>query len=170
MGALAKFWTYASVDNHSKYLIFLAIPINLLLYRTSFLKKLEVFLHHSIQRILGISMTEVKYQHITNETVKRKFFDIPNIKKQIATQQLTFIRNVARNSDDHLPTKLITAWCNHKGRRGGVLHTNKKPIVHNLRLIIPGGDKTGALKTWAHFTIDDRYWQHLIPVLGTSST
>ena len=68
MGALAKFWTYASVDNHSKYLIFLAIPINLLLYWTSFLKKLEVFLHHSIQRILGISMTEVKYQHITNET------------------------------------------------------------------------------------------------------
>ena len=32
MGYPAKFWTDASVDNHRKYLIFLAIPINLLLW------------------------------------------------------------------------------------------------------------------------------------------
>ena len=50
MGALAKFWTDASVENCSKYLIFLAITINLLLreceswaLRTSLLKNLEVF-------------------------------------------------------------------------------------------------------------------------------
>ena len=88
MGPLAKLWKDASVDNHSKYLIFLTIPINLLLWgceswalRTSLLKNLEVFLHCSIRRILGISITEVKDQHITNETVRRKFFDIPNTKK-----------------------------------------------------------------------------------------
>ena len=46
----------------------------------------------------------------------------------------------------------------------------KKSIVHNLQLIIPGVDKNGALKTWAHFSIDDRYWRHLISGLGTSST
>ena len=88
MGALAKFWTDASVNNSSKYLIFLAIPINLLLWvceswglRTSLLKKLEVLLNRSIQIILGISMADVKDQHITNKTVKKKFFDIPNIEK-----------------------------------------------------------------------------------------
>ena len=64
--------------------------------------------------MLDISRSEVKDQHITNEAVRSKFFDIPNIEKQIATQQLNFIGKVARNSDDHLPTKLITAWCNHK--------------------------------------------------------
>ena len=95
-------------------------------------KKLEVFLHCSIQRILGIIVAEVKYQHITNEIVRNKFFDITNIEKQIATQQLTFIGKVARKSDDRLPTKLLTALCNHKRQRGGVLHTNKKSIVHNL--------------------------------------
>ena len=77
-------------------------------------------------------MNEVKYQHITNETGGRKIFDIPNIEKQIETQQLTFIGKVTRNSDDHLPTKIITAWCNNKRQREGVLHTNKKSIVHNL--------------------------------------
>ena len=164
MGALAKFWTDASVDNRSKYLIFLAIPINLLIWGceiwalwSPLLKKLEVLLHCSIRRILGISMTEVKDQLIKNETVRRKFFDILNFEEQIATQQLTFIGKLARNSDNHIHTKLLTAWCNHKRRRGGVLHTNKKSIVHNLRLIIPGVDKTRALKTWAHFAINDGY-------------
>ena len=135
IGALAKIWTDASVDNHSKYLIFLAIPINLLLWgceswalRTSLLKKLEVFLHRSIRRIPGISMTEVKDQRITNETVRRIFFGILNIEEQIAKRQLPFIGKVTNNSDEHLFTKLLTAWCNHKRRRGGVLHTNKNPL------------------------------------------
>ena len=38
-------------------------------------------------------MTEVKEQRITNEAARKKFFDIPNIKKQITTQHLTFIGN-----------------------------------------------------------------------------
>ena len=88
----------------------------------------------------------------------RIFFDIPNIEKKIATRQLTFIGKVARKSDNHLSTKFLTAWCNHKLQRGGVLHTNKKSIVHNLQLIIPEVDKARTLKTWAHFAIDDRYW------------
>ena len=54
-------------------------------------------------------MNEVKYQHITNETVTRKLFDIPSIEKQIATRQLKFIGKVARNSDNHHTTKLLTA-------------------------------------------------------------
>ena len=172
MGALAKFWTDASIDNRRKYLIFLVIYINLCeiwALRTSLLKKLEVFLHRSIRCILGTIMTDVKDQRITNETKRRFFLNTPNIEKQIATQHLTLIRKLARNSDNHLPTKLLTEWCNHKRRRGGVLKTNKKSIFHNLRLIIPGVDKTGALKTWAHFSIDDRYWRHLISGLRISS-
>ena len=121
MVSLEKLCTYSSVVNHSKYLIFLSIPINLILQgceiwvlRTYLLEKLEVFLHRSIRRILGISMTELKYQRITNEKVKRKVFGILNVEEQIAAQQLTFIGEVTRNSDYHLPTKIRTAWCNQK--------------------------------------------------------
>ena len=98
MGDLAKFWTDASVDNHIKYLIFLAIPINILLWgceswvlRTSLLKKLEVFPHRRFRRIIGISMTEVKNKCITNETVRRSFLNILKIKEQIATLKLKLI-------------------------------------------------------------------------------
>ena len=161
MGALVKLWTETSVENHSNYLIFFAISINLLLWgreswalRTYLPKKIEVFLHCRIRSIIGISMTEVKDQRITNKTLRRNCLGILNIEEKITTQQLTFIGKVTRNSDDHLPTKLLTAWCNHKRWRGGVLYTNKKYNVHNLRLIIPGVAKTGALKTWAHFDIN----------------
>ena len=92
MGYPTKFWTYASADNISKYLIFLAIPINILLWGCeswalwiSLLKQIEVFLNHSIRCILGISMDEVKDQRTTNGTVRKKSFDITNIEKHIAT-------------------------------------------------------------------------------------
>ena len=78
MEALSKFWTDASVNNRNKYLIFVTIPINILLWgceiwelRTYLQKKLEVFLHHSIQHILGIIMTELKDQNTTNDTVRK---------------------------------------------------------------------------------------------------
>ena len=63
MGSLSSYWSDKSVDLKSKYLIFIAIPCNLLLWgseiwalRTSLLSKLEVFLHRSVRRILGIKM------------------------------------------------------------------------------------------------------------------
>ena len=114
-------------------------------------------------------MAEVKGTYIINKTVRKKTFNIPNIKKQIETRQLTFIRKVACNSDDHIPTTLLTDWCNYKRRHKCVLYTNKKSIVYNLRLIIPGLDETGALKTWAHFDLYEKYWRNLISCLGNSS-
>ena len=47
-------------------------------------------------------MTEVKEERI--------IFNIPTIQNQIAKRQLTFIGKVVRNSDQQLPTKLLTAW------------------------------------------------------------
>ena len=105
------------MDLKSKYLIFAAIPCDILLWgseswalRTSLLSKLEVFLHRSVRRILGITMTEVKEERIRNEEVRERLFKIPNIQNQIAKRQLTFIGKVVRNSDQQLPTKLLTAW------------------------------------------------------------
>ena len=129
-------------------------------------KTIKVFLQRSVLRILGISVDEVKGQHITNEIVSKKLFDIPNVKKQIATGQLTFIGKVARNFDDHLNTKLITAWWSHKRQRGYLLNTSKKSIVQNICIIIPGLGKTGVLKTWVHFALDDRYWYDDAEVLN----
>ena len=74
--------------------------------------------------------------------------------KKIATRQLTFIGKVARNSDDYLPTKLLTTWCNHKRRRGGVLHTNKKN--HRSQ---PPNDHTRSGKIWSAQNMGALYHQ-----------
>ena len=144
MGGLSSYWNDKSVDLKSKYLIFMKIPCNLLLWgseswalRTSLLSKLEIFLHRSVRRILGTRMTEVKEERIRNAEVRERFFNIPNVKNQIAKRQLAFIGKVVRNSDLQLPTKLLTAWCNHKQKRGEILHSNKKSIVQNIALLLP---------------------------------
>ena len=97
-----------------------------------------------------------------------RLFNIPTIQNQIAKRQLTFIEKVVRNLDQQLPTKLLTAWCNHKLRRGGVLHSNKKTIVQNIALLLPCIFKTGRMSEWVHYALDNGYWKYLIANLGNS--
>merc|ERR1740136_472084 len=66
MGDLNPFWNDDAVDDYSKYLIFCAIPCNLLLWgceiwalREATLQKLEVFMHRNVQKILNIIITQV---------------------------------------------------------------------------------------------------------------
>jgi hypothetical protein len=67
MGALKNVWNSPHLDIWSKYLLFRAIPMNLLLWgcktwsmQKTLSNKLEVFLHRNIWRILCISMFHVK--------------------------------------------------------------------------------------------------------------
>ena len=66
MGAMSAFWDENHVDIYSKYLIFRAIPCNLLLWgcdiwalRQTIFDALEVFLHRSVRRILKIKVRRV---------------------------------------------------------------------------------------------------------------
>ena len=113
-------------------------------------------------------MTEVKEGRIRNAEVRERFFNIPNIQNQIEKLQLTFIGKVVRNSDLQLPTKLLTAWCNHKRKRGGVLHPNKKSIVQNIALILPYIGKTEIMSEWLHYALNNGYWKYLISNSGNS--
>ena len=90
-------------------------------------------------------MTEVEEERIRNAEVRERFFNIPTIQNKIAKRQLTFIGKVVCNSDQQLPTKLLTTWCNHKRRPGGVLRSNKKSSVQNIALILPCIGKTGRM-------------------------
>ena len=77
MGALNSFRSNRAVDDYSKYLIFRAIPCNLLLwgceswaFREATLQKLEVFLHQKKIKKLGITITQVIDERITNKSVR----------------------------------------------------------------------------------------------------
>ena len=103
MGAMSKIWNNDHVDIYSKYLLFRATPCNLLLWgckscalRKSLLASLEVFLHRGISRILKVKMRQVFEQHITNTSIREKFYNIPTIKNQIALLQLTYLGKIFR--------------------------------------------------------------------------
>ena len=149
MGALNHFRADPAVDKFSKYLIFRDIPCNLLLWgsksraiRKAKMKKLEVLLYRNIQKILIIDIARVIDEQITNISICEQFFDIPTICNQTAQRQLTFIGKVVCNYDDQITTQLLTAWCNHKRKPGGVLQKNKKTPRRTFALFSTAPPKT----------------------------
>jgi len=116
MGALKELWCNPHLDMYNNYLIFRAIPMNLLLWgaetwslRKSQLEKLEVFLHRSIQRILQISMSTVQEQRLCNGKVHNMFYSIPCIRNMIAARQMDFVRKMIRGPPDRPSRNMITA-------------------------------------------------------------
>ena len=111
----------------------MACSVNILLWGSKYwalkesnLDKLDAFLHKSIRRILRIPMSQGKDEKITNERVRKIFFNIPDLQSLIAIHQCRFIGRVIRGPNDNPPKILLTAWCNNKRVNGGQLTTNKK--------------------------------------------
>ena len=155
MGALKSFWVDNTVGIFSKYLIFWAITCNILLWgydswaiQEATLKKLEVFLHRNVRKILKTTIAMVIDKKITNESVRKRFFNIPTIRYQLAKRQLTLIGKVVRDSEDQISTQLLTAWCDNKHKPGDPLQNNKKNLSQNIHFIVPGGGKDVLLTTW----------------------
>jgi hypothetical protein len=104
-------WRSPHLEIWSKYLLFHAIPMNLLLWgcetwlmRKALSNKLEVFLHHSIQQILQVSVTKMKEEQIRNDHIRQMFYNIPRVCNMIAARQFDFIGKVARTSRLPSPT------------------------------------------------------------------
>ncbi len=110
----------AYLDIWSKYLLFCAIPMNLLLWgcetwsmQKALANKLEVFLHRNIRRILQVSITRVREEQIRNEHVWHIFYNIPCVSNMIAARQLDFIGKTIRGPFDRPAQQMLTACCDH---------------------------------------------------------
>ena len=132
------------------------MPLNLLLrgceawaLKQTAIDDINVFIHQSIRRIIGINMTQVKEEKISNEKLRVMFYNIPDAHRLITVKQLNFIRRIVRREDSFFPKQLLTAWVNHKRKVRGVLTTSKKSLVKALQLLIPSTkfhtDKEGDL-------------------------
>ena len=175
MGALSNYWNNDHVDMFFKYRIFMAIPVNLLLWgceswalKESSLNRLDVFLHRSIRRIMKISMSQVKENRISNEKIREMFYHIPNLRELIAIRQCRFIGKVVRGPNCHPPKQILTAWCNNKRPTGAPIITNKKSIVKSLKILLPeemGNNKYGDLRRWLEIATDKKLWDHKIAKL-----
>ena len=73
-------WKCQEVESYSKFLVFMEMPMNLLLWgheswslKTNVMQSLSVLLHRSIRRILGFSVLEVREDRIKIEMTRMKF-------------------------------------------------------------------------------------------------
>jgi hypothetical protein len=116
MGALREYFKYKQVSLKAKRMIYLAIPINLVLWGAeswalteNSVKKLSIFHTRSIRTILQINMAEVQEKRITNKQILEKI-NLPSMDKLIAKQQLRWLGNVSRMDETRLPIKMLTCW------------------------------------------------------------
>ena len=95
MGALTFFWNLPMVKPRTKCLLYKTIPLNSLMWgaknwaqNSAYNDTLEQFHHRSIERILGISMLQVKEEKIKNSEARKRFGGIPSMRYIIAKKQL----------------------------------------------------------------------------------
>ncbi len=144
MKTLKEVWWNKHLNTYSKYLLFCAIPMNLLLWGCktwllwqSLLDKLEVFLHWSIQCILAINITRVKEEKIQNTTIQNIFYNIPDVEHMIAAWQLDFIGKAIRGPHDQPLRCMIKVCCNHHQQVGCPQTHTKTPWykIYNSSLL-----------------------------------
>ena len=173
MGALRHFFNNKHVNLRTKYLIYLAIPINIVLCSCKawgttkdHIKKLEAFHHKSIRSILKINMHQVKEQRITNEQIREKFLDIRNIGDFISERQLRWLSKIAQMDDTRLPRQLLTAWCDNPRPRGRPQQTIRNCQVRAIQRILPSVSEEGRTAEWIDIAADRAAWSGLLSAAG----
>ena len=137
--------------------------------RKSLLMKLEVFLIQKIRRILKISKFQVKRERITNDQVRKQFYDVPCVENMIAARLLSFIGKAVRDPCPLRPTKLmLTTCCNNNRKRGRPYTTTKDTIVNCLVLLfecvpeVAIDQNQGSMIDWVKEVNNEMYWKSLI--------
>ena len=131
--------------------------------------KLEVFLTRNIRCILKISMFQAKRERITNDQVRKRFYDIPCVENMIAARLLSFIGKAVQNPYPLWPTKLmLTTCCNNNRKREPPYTTNKDTIVNCLALLfgrvpeVAIDQNQGFMIDWVKEVNNEKYWKSLI--------
>jgi hypothetical protein len=95
IGSLKVFFDRKEVCLKSKYLIFMAIPVNFLLWGCEswavckhHLSMLQSHVNKKIRRIIKLTMWDVKEQRITNEQLLQRFCNKPLIQTRLSTYEL----------------------------------------------------------------------------------
>jgi hypothetical protein len=175
MGALRDYFKCKQVSLKAKRMIYLAIPINLVLWGVESwaltevsMKKLSVFHTRSIRTILQINMTEVQEKRIRNEKIL-EMINLPTMDRLVAKRQLRWLGNVSRMTENRLPTKMLCCW-NDNPRPSRRPHTTiRNSMIRSLKLIDPEISENATMKEWFPATQDRLLWAEQIDKLDPKS-
>jgi hypothetical protein len=168
MGALRHFLKNRDLDNRVKQKIYIAGPISILLFGSESwnlteksLKTLRSFHHSSIRRILGIPWKQVREERITNEDVRARFCQIPDILTYITVRTWKYIGKTIRNKKQSIPQKMIGAWIHGPKKMGRPQQSCKHHFVQTLTNILPEIEETGIFEQWTRLAQQKEEWEKL---------
>ncbi|KAL7426046.1 hypothetical protein ACHAXH_000620, partial [Discostella pseudostelligera] len=193
MGRFRHFFNNQYVELRFKHQVFVQYILNILLWgcenwaiKEHHYLKLNSFIHRNIRSILRIKMTQVRDEHITNERIRKIFFNLPDAHGLIAIKSMNYLGKVVRGPNHHPPKQLLTAFVNHARPKSGVIMTNKKAIVNCLHLLLPDDmteihtitnkvtgeitnepilNKDGDMDLWLNIALDEEKWNYHIKIL-----
>eukprot|EP00978_Attheya_sp_CCMP212_P033890 scaffold139107_cov45-Attheya_sp.AAC.2 len=171
MGALWKYFRCKQVNLKAKRLIYLAIPINLVLWGTESwaineesMQTLSVFHTRSIRAILGINIYQVQEYRITNESILETI-NLPSMENLVTKRQLRWLGKIARMDEKRLPLKTLSCWIKTPHPRQRPHTTNRNSLVRALKLIDPSVSEDGNLSGWFQTAKDCSEWNDKISTL-----
>jgi exonuclease III len=178
VGALKNFFKNKHVSLKAKFQIFQAIPINTVLWGCEswamseiISRKLQVFYHKSIRKILNINMFEVEQDRITNQDLRKRFCNAPCLLDIISKRQLNWIGKVARMDPyTRLPRKLLAAWTNNNRKVGRPQISYKNTYESVLNMVLPQLPKGAPLIHWLKLAKEPIIWKNLIKVWWQGKT
>ena len=134
-GGVEFFWQLTMDELKTKIMLYKVIPLNLLLWGAKNWSQnamLDRFHHRAMCRILGISITNVGEEHITNADIRRRFGGIPEIALIIARKQMKWIGKLARIDPRHVQPKILTCFIQKTRCSGRRYRTTRDGIYDNL--------------------------------------
>ena len=173
MGASKYFFDNIDVDKRIKTEIYVAGPLNALLWGCETwnltkdnLKKIMVFHHGAIRRILGIRWNQVREQHIKNHEIREIRCNIPNVDAFINKRTATYIGKVSRSNPESYPIKFLTAWIHGKRKNGAPQLTCNNSFAKVIEKILPPdkplSNKQAPLKEWLPLAKNESNWLEYI--------
>ena len=165
MGALSYFWHCSDADLMTKYWVYLAGPLNTLLWGAESwslsarnLSRLRSFHHSVIRRILHIKWEHVREDRITNEEVRARFHNIPDIEAFINRRTWRYIGKVYRNDPYSIPKKLLGAWIHCPRKIGAPQLSCKKHFANVISTVFPDAGNAD-FKKWAPLALQEAKWE-----------
>ena len=142
-GAMKEFFRLDQVNVYSKYLIFMAIQINLLLWgcecwalRNDLLLKLERFVNRKIRNILNLNMWHVKDQRITTKELRKRFNNIPSVQTLVDVRRMKFLGSIIRGHVSLPPRQILIAFIPNTRPIGRPLKCNKEGLWESLKRLL----------------------------------
>ena len=160
IGSLKVFFDRKEVCLRSKYLIFMTIPINYLLWGCEswalckrHLNMLQSFVNRKIRRILKLTMWDVKEQRITNEQLLQRFCNMPSIQTLIDIRTVQYLGKITCGQVSAPPRHVLIAYVDSKRPKGRPLKCNRECMRDSLARLLKDVvgifiDEMGSLKDW----------------------